>query len=50
VQRAKTLEWQALYVKDIYEWNEASQALFIGVGFVPSEKTKQGHSYVLQLR
>lgn len=50
VQRAKTLEWQALYVKDIYEWNAASQALFIGVGFVPSEKTEQGHSYVLQLK
>lgn len=49
IARAKSLGFAQLRVGEIYDWNIASQKCFTSMGFVPSEKTEKGSSYVLRL-
>lgn len=50
VERGKALGFEKLYVKEIYDWNEASKKCFENVGFRPYKKTDKGYSYVLELK
>ena len=47
VDRAKSLCWDSLHVREIYSYNEGSRRLFTSLGFQESGKTKLGYSYTL---
>lgn len=49
IRRARSLGFSHLRVGEIYDWNTASQKCFTAMGFVPSEKTQKGSSYLLKL-
>lgn len=49
VQVALQRKWKTLQVREIYEWNTASQKLFESVGFKKIEKTEKGYRYLLEL-
>ena len=44
-ERACKLEYKQLSVREIYEYNSASQRLFEKQGFNKVQKTEQGYSY-----
>lgn len=50
IERAKLLGLDALYVREIYDYNTASRKCFESVGFSPYEKTERGSRYVLYLK
>lgn len=49
VKRAKELGFNRLYIREIYNYNVGSRALFESVGFIEHNTTKNGHGYSLQL-
>ncbi|MET3643730.1 RimJ/RimL family protein N-acetyltransferase [Streptococcus gallinaceus] len=49
IEEAKRMGWTSLAVREIYDYNLASQKCFQAVGFVPVRKTEKGWSYQLQL-
>ena len=49
IERARALGYPKLRVGEIYDWNIASQKCFMGLGFMPVEKTEKGSSYALEL-
>ena len=49
IQRGKMLGYDRLDVGEIYDWNEGSRRCFFSVGFHAFEKTKNGHSYRINL-
>lgn len=50
VRRAVDLGYDSIYVNTVYDYNVGSQKCFETVGFVPIEKTDNGHRYKLALR
>lgn len=50
IGRARSLGWKELFVREIYDFNEASKRLFTRAGFVPCGSTKCGTSYRLALK
>ncbi|SCI68961.1 Uncharacterised protein [uncultured Clostridium sp.] len=50
IQRAKKLNFSSLNVREIYQYNIASQNLFKSVGFIEGKTTKNGKSYFLDLK
>ena len=50
ITRGKELGFADLWVRDIFDYNEASIKCFESVGFLPIEKTDKGHKYVLRLK
>lgn len=50
IQRARALHFDTIYVREIYDYNQASQALFTKAGFVAYKKTEHGSSYLLKLQ
>ncbi len=50
IDRAKELDFDALYVKEIYDYNIPSRKCFERVGFTAYEKTEKGSRYVLSLK
>ena len=48
-QRARELEYERIFVDEIYDFNTGSRSCFESVGFVPCEKTEKGARYVLRL-
>lgn len=49
IQRAKQLHCKDIYVREIYDWNVASQKCFLKNGFHGCRKTENGKSYVLEV-
>lgn len=49
VKRGKELNYNALYVDEIYDFNEGSRRCFESVGFKAYEKTERGSRYRLEL-
>lgn len=49
IERARSLGFAQLSVREIYDWNAASQKCFTAMGFVPCEKTEKGSRYRLVL-
>ncbi len=49
IERGRQLGYDCLYVREIYDYNIASQRLFEGAGFVKTAKTANGWRYRLQL-
>ena len=49
IARAKSLGWDHLSVQNIYNYNTASQRLFLSCGFQETGKTETGASYRLEL-
>lgn len=49
VKRGKALNYNALYVDEIYDFNEGSRRCFESVGFKAYEKTERGSRYRLEL-
>lgn len=49
IERGRQLGYDCLYVREIYDYNLASQRLFEGAGFVKTEKTAKGWRYRLKL-
>lgn len=49
IERARQLEWKDIYVREIYDWNSASQQCFRKNGFHGYKKTENGKSYVLEV-
>lgn len=45
LSRAKALEFPAVLVREIYDWNPASIRLFESCGFVKTGKTEKGNAY-----
>lgn len=50
VERGHLLGYDTLYVREIYDYNIASQKCFESVGFQPCEKTEKGSRYRLNIR
>lgn len=50
IERAKELDLDALYVKEIYDYNIGSRKCFESVGFTAYEKTEKGSRYMLNLK
>ncbi len=50
VERGRAMGYDRLYVREIYDFNLASQRCFESVGFRRCEKTEKGSRYVLQLK
>ncbi len=50
VSRAADLGYNCIYVNTIYDYNIGSRRCFEAVGFVPFEKTNNGHRYKLTLK
>lgn len=48
-QRGRQLGYDALYVREIYAWNTASQRCFAAAGFRPYETTEKGARWRLEL-
>ena len=48
--RARALGYPEIFVREIYEWNTASQRCFESAGFIRHCKTEQGYGYRLALR
>lgn len=44
-ERAQDLGWREVRVKEIYDWNEASQRCFSAAGFTPYEQTDRGRRW-----
>lgn len=49
IERARAIGFDRLYVKEIFDYNIASQKCFESVGFYQCEKTEQGSRYILDL-
>ncbi|NEW62157.1 GNAT family N-acetyltransferase [Granulicatella sp. zg-ZJ] len=49
IERAKTLGYDKLYIEEIYDFNVASQALYMSLGFKKKELVNKGWSYELIL-
>lgn len=49
IERARQLGYDALHVKEIYNFNKGSQKCFESVGFKPYAKTEKGSRYILKL-
>lgn len=49
IDRAGTLGFKELHVRDIYDWNTASRRCFESLGFTADGKTADGSSYKLVL-
>lgn len=49
-RRAKELNYNILYVNEIYDFNEASRRCFERAGFAMYEKTEKGARYVRRLK
>lgn len=49
IDRAKTQGYHQLAVREIYDWNIHSQALFESCGFKKESKTAQGYRYTIDL-
>ncbi len=49
-RRAKELNYNSIYVNEIYDFNEGSRRCFERAGFTVCEKTGQGARYVLRLK
>ena len=49
IDRARALGYDSLTVRDIFDFNTASQSCYQSVGFRPTKQTKLGHSYRLDL-
>ena len=49
VKRAKELGFKYIYVREVFDYNVGSQALFESVGFIKHTKTENGYRYALQL-
>lgn len=49
IRRAKKQGMKEMHVREIYDYNEGSQKLFVKCGFHKEEKTKLGHSWYLKL-
>ncbi len=50
VERGKSLGYEKIFVREIYDWNEASKKCFESAGFCPYARTDKGYSYVLELK
>ncbi|MGN1128100.1 MAG: 3-ketoacyl-ACP reductase [Candidatus Flemingiibacterium sp.] len=50
IERGRELGYGSLRVREIYDWNKASRALFESCGFREYEKTEKGSGYRLELR
>lgn len=48
-RRASEVNYNNIYVNEIYDFNEGSRRCFERAGFVPYEKTERGARYVLKL-
>lgn len=49
IQRGRELDYDRLYVDQIYHYNTASRKCFESAGFRPYQETEKGTSYVLAL-
>ncbi|MBQ2062128.1 MAG: GNAT family N-acetyltransferase [Oscillospiraceae bacterium] len=49
-RRAEELNYNIVYVNEIYDFNEGSRRCFARAGFVPYKKTEQGARYMLRLK
>ena len=49
ISRAAALGFEAVYVEEIYDWNEGSKRCFQSLGFKAYEKTANGQRYWLKL-
>lgn len=50
IERAKTLSYEAIHLKKIYNFNIGSHRLFEGNGFSKNNITEDGASYYLDLK
>lgn len=50
IERAKTLSYEAIHLKKIYNFNIGSQRLFEGNGFSKNNITEDGAPYYLDLK
>ncbi|MCM1047544.1 MAG: GNAT family N-acetyltransferase [Clostridiales bacterium] len=49
-KRAALLNYDTIYVREIYDFNTASRKCFESVGFEPYEKTEKGNRYRLSVK
>ncbi|QOR35132.1 GNAT family N-acetyltransferase [Clostridium sp. 'deep sea'] len=49
IERAKTLGYQQISIREIYKFNVGSQKTFEKAGFTKNKATKNGYSYILNL-
>lgn len=49
IERARNLGFKVIRVKEIYDFNRASQRLFVREGFVVEKTTGNGATYVLEM-
>lgn len=50
IQRVKILDYDKIYVNEIYSYNIASQKIFEKAGFRKYKENKNGYSYILELK
>ncbi|MBU5311177.1 GNAT family N-acetyltransferase [Tissierella carlieri] len=50
IQRAKILNYDKIYVNEIYSYNISSQKTFEKAGFRKYKENKNGYSYILELK
>ncbi len=50
IERGRTLGYDRLYIREIYEFNKASRKCFESLGFYAYEKTDKGNRFVLFLK